>query len=468
MIVELKEKIAVKDIAAMIGASLIGNGETQVEKITTDSREVDEKSLFVAIKGERLDGHDYIPACARSGMVCALAERTVAGAEDATYLIVPDSVRALGELAKAYKAKFNPLTIAVTGSIGKTTTKEFIWSVLTEKYKTLKSDGNHNNHIGVPMSVLGISEDDKAAVLELGMSHFGEIDYLTKIVQPNIAVITNIGSSHIENLGSREGIRDAKMEITAGLQPGGVLILNGDEPLLAGQKNAIYVGMKNPECNVFADNIEYGKNGSAFDLVINGERIESIVIPAPGAHNVFNAAVAYTVGILAGMGEFEIRRGLRNYRPVGLRQHFFDWEGRTILEDCYNAAPESVTAALNVLCTVAKEQKLRPIAVLGDMRELGWYSDEGHRLVGRTAAELGVSMLFTFGENALKIAEAARLAGMDADSVITVPDLNDPETLAEAIRSRTGKGDAILFKASRAIAMERVVKLLTAGQIVHG
>lgn len=467
MIVELKEKIAVKEIAAMIGAQLIGNGEAQVEKITTDSREVDEKSMFVAIKGERLDGHDYIPACARVGMVCALAERTVEGA-DCSYLIADDSVRALGRLAKAYKAKFNPLTIAVTGSIGKTTTKEFIWSVLTEKYKTLKSDGNHNNHIGVPMSVLGLSEDDKAAVFELGMNHSGEIDYLTRIVQPNIAVITNIGSSHIENLGSREGIRDAKMEIAAGLQPGGVLILNGDEPLLAGQKNALYVGMKNPECNVFVDNIIYGKNGSAFDLIVGGERIESLVIPVPGEHNVFNAAVAYTVGILAGMGEFEIRRGLRNYRPVGMRQHFFESDGRMILEDCYNAAPESMIAAMKVLCAVAKEQKLRPIAVLGDMRELGWYSDEGHRLVGKTAAELGVSMLFTFGTDAVKIAEAARLAGMEPDSVITFPDQSDPETLAQEIRRRTGKGDVILFKASRAVAMERVLKLLPEGQTVGG
>lgn len=465
MIVELKETLTVKEVAGLIGAAYTGTGGGRVESVATDSREVKENSLFTAIKGERLDGHDFIPACARAGMACAIAERPVPGVENV--LVVDDSVAALGRLASAYRGRFSPLTVAVTGSIGKTTTKEFIAAVLSEKYKTVKSTGNHNNGIGVPMSVLSLSPDDRAAVFELGMSNPGEIDALTGIVRPNIAVITNIGTSHIENLGSREGIRDAKMEIVNGLQPGGALILNGDEPLLAGQ-NAYYVGMKNPNSNVFADHIEYGRNGSAFDLVIGGERIESIVIPVPGEHNVFNAAIAYTVGILAGMGEFEIRRGLRGFQPVDMRQTFIEWDGRMILEDCYNAAPESMDASLKVLCALAKEQKLRPNAVLGDMRELGWYSDEGHRLVGQRAAELGVRQLFTFGPDGDKIAKAAVEAGIPGQNVHSHPDLSDPEGLAEDIRRRTGPGDAILFKASRGVAMERVVKLLTAGQTVGG
>lgn len=465
MIVELKEALTVRQVADLIGATYTGDSDGKVESVTTDSREVKENSLFIAIKGERSDGHDFIPACAKAGMVCAIAERPTPGVENV--LVVPDSVGALGRLAAGYRSRFSPLTVAITGSIGKTTTKEFIAAVLSEKYKTVKSAGNHNNQIGVPMSVLNLSPDDRAAVFELGMSHPGEIDALTRIVRPNIAVITNIGSSHIEHLGSREGIRDAKMEIVNGLQPGGALILNGDEPLLAGQ-NAYYVGMKNPASNVFADHIVSGRNGSAFDLVIGGERIESIVIPVPGEHNVYNAAVAYTVGILAGMGEFEIRRGLKNFCPVDMRQTFIEWDGRMLLEDCYNAAPESMIASLKVLCAVAKEQNLRPMAVLGDMRELGWYSDEGHRLVGRKAAEMGICKLFTFGPDGEKIAKAAMEAGIPAANVRSFPDLDDPESLAEAIRRESDRGDAILFKASRGVAMERVVRLLTSGQTVGG
>ncbi|MGM9680862.1 MAG: UDP-N-acetylmuramoyl-tripeptide--D-alanyl-D-alanine ligase, partial [Eubacteriales bacterium] len=293
---------------------------------------------------------------------------------------------------------------------------------------------------------------------------FGEIDELSRMTAPNIAVITNIGTSHIENLGSRVGIRDAKMEIANGLQPGGVLVLNGDEPLLAGVRGAYYVGMKNRESDVFADNIVIGQNGTAFDLVINGERIESIVIPALGEHNVFNAAIAYTVGILAGMGEFEIRRGLKNYKTVGMRQNLYTSGERMILEDCYNAAPESMIASLKVLSQTAKLRGLRPVAVLGDMRELGSYSEEGHRQVGRAVAENQISLLFTFGGDAKWIAGSAIESGMPSDRVFVFEDLSDAKGLSDALIAKTGKGDILLFKASRAIRMERVVEEITTDQ----
>ncbi|MGM9637542.1 MAG: UDP-N-acetylmuramoyl-tripeptide--D-alanyl-D-alanine ligase [Eubacteriales bacterium] len=464
MIAELKVRLTVKEIAERIGAKLIGNGNGVVGSITTDSREVKEGSLFVAIKGERLDGHDYIADCGRKGMTCALCQRVPTGVLGCTLLLVPDTLKALGQLAKSYKADFNPLTVAVTGSIGKTTTKEFIWSVLSEKYPTLKTEGNHNNQIGLPMTLLGIGPEHKAAVLEMGMSHFGEIDELSRMTAPNIAVITNIGTSHIENLGSREGIRNAKMEIVNGLQPGGVLILNGDEPFLAGVRGAYYVGMKNRDCDVFADNILIGQNGTAFDLVINGERIESIVIPALGEHNVLNAAIAYTVGLVAGMGEFEIRRGLKNYKTVGMRQNLFTSGDRVILEDCYNAAPESMIASLKVLSEVAKGRGLRPVAVLGEMRELGSYAEEGHRRVGRAVAENRIALLFTFGKNARWIAKSAIESGMPSEQVFVFEDLADAGALTEALISKTGKGDILLFKASRAIRLERVVEGITTDQ----
>lgn len=460
MIAELKQILKVQDIADMIGAKVIGNKNNEVTRVTTDSREVVEGTLFVAIKGERLDGHDFIADCGRRGMACAICERVPVGVIGCTLLLVKNSVSALGAFARQYKEMFSPLTVAVTGSIGKTTTKEFIYSVLSEKYNTLKTEGNHNNNIGLPMTLLGIGPEHKAAVIEMGMSHFGEIDELTRITQPNIAVVTNIGTSHIENLGSREGIRDAKLEIVNGLIPGGALILNGDEPLLAGIKGAYYVGMKNRESSVFADNIVSGKNGTAFDLVIGSERIESIVIPALGDHNVMNAAVAYTVGILAGMGEFEIRRGLKNYKTVGMRQNIFRVGGLTIQEDCYNAAPESMEAALRVLCTVADREGLRKVAVLGDMRELGSYSKEGHRRVGRAVAENGVSLLFTFGKDASQIAYSALEQGMDPSNVLMFEDTDDVGELVAALTKRTADGDMLLFKASRAMRLERAVERL--------
>jgi UDP-N-acetylmuramoyl-tripeptide--D-alanyl-D-alanine ligase len=348
--------------------------------------------------------------------------------------------------------------VAVTGSIGKTTTKEFIYAVLSEKFPTLKTEGNHNNQIGLPMTLLSLSHEHKAAVVELGMSAKGEIQYLSQMAAPNIAVITNIGTSHIEKLGSREGIRDAKLEITAGLQSGRALILNGDEPLLAGIPGATYVGAKNRQSDVFVDNIITGENGSAFDLTIKGEKVESLVIPAVGEHNVMNAAIAYTVGVYSGMGEFEIRRGLRAYKTTGMRQNIYENGGRVILEDCYNAAPESMLASLKVLSDISTAKKLRPVAVLGDMRELGFYSREGHTCVGNAVANLSISLLFTFGKEAKVIAEAAIEQGMDRGSVFSFEDISNTEAIVAALKEKTGKGDMILFKGSRAVAMERLIE----------
>ncbi|MBQ5601893.1 MAG: UDP-N-acetylmuramoyl-tripeptide--D-alanyl-D-alanine ligase [Clostridia bacterium] len=459
MVADVKGVLYLSEIAEMAQGSFHAgelNYDVEIKAITTDSRVKAPESVFVALVGEKFDGHDYIAKAFENGAVCAIVERIPENV-DGTYIVVEDTKKALGTIAKAYKNKLSPLTVAVTGSVGKTTTKEFIYAVLSEKYNVLKTEGNFNNDIGLPMTLLGLSSENDAAVLEMGMSHFGEIEYLSKIATPNIAVITMIGHSHIENLGSREGIRDAKLEIRKGLQHDGVLILNGDEPLLADINGAIYVGEKNKYANYVIDNVIEGENGCAFDLSYNGERVESITIPAVGRHNVMNAAFAFAVGIVAGMGEFEIRRGLMNFRNTGLRQSVYEMGGKTIIADCYNAAPESVKASLKVLCDIAERKGARKIAVLGDMKELGNYTAEAHIEVGREVAADKIDMLFTFGMLASDIAGAAAEDGIEK---VFVFEENEYEEIAEAIKENTKSGDVILFKASRAMALEKVIELL--------
>ena len=393
MVADVKGRLLLGDIAEMARGVLYPSSAdrgAEIKTVTTDSRVKISSGIFVALVGEKFDGHDYIEKAFENGAICALVEHLP---EDSKYpvILVSDTRKALGMIAKAFKDKLSPLTVAVTGSIGKTTTKEFIYAVLSEKYKTLKTEGNFNNDIGLPMTLLGLSPENDAAVLEMGMSHFGEIEYLSSIASPNIAVITNIGRSHIENLGSREGIRDAKMEIRKGMPHDGILILNGDEPLLEDINGALYVGQTNKYANYVIENVIEGENGCAFDLFVQGERVESITIPALGRHNVMNAAFAYAVGLAAGMGEFEIRRGLMNFKNTGMRQRVYEAHGRTIIADCYNASPESVKASLRVLSTLAERRSARAVAVLGDMKELGIYSPEAHIEVGREAAQrLGI------------------------------------------------------------------------------
>lgn len=460
MTVTLQNAQTALKIANAVGGKLYGDESVAVSALTTDSREVTPGSVFVAIRGESADGHAYIEKAVTMGAACILCDRLPEKLPDCPLICTDDSVKALGRFAAAYKQQIAPLTVAVTGSIGKTTTKEFIAAVLSERYQTLKTPGNFNNHIGLPLTMLSLSEADRAVVLEMGMSARGEIEYLSSLANPKIAVITNIGSSHIEHLGSREGIRDAKMEIVTGMEPGGALILNGDEPLLAGVPGAYYVSRTDSSAQFYISAVEQTENGSAFDLTVGDELYESIVIPVIGEHNVLDAAYAFAVGRLVGMGEYEIRRGLMNFRQTGMRQNLYAVKDFWVLEDCYNAAPESMQAALNVLSQVAKGKGGRKIAVLGEMRELGSYSAFGHQTVGKAAAAVGVDLLFTFGTEAVHIAKAAKEAGLPADAVHHFDRIDAPEALATALKDLLTIGDTVLFKASRAVALERVITML--------
>lgn len=447
-------------IARAVGGTVYGDDSILIRSLTTDSREIPDNALFVAMRGEKLDGHQFIGKAIENGVACILCEEAPSESPVLPMIVVEDSVKALGGFAAAYKRAIAPLTVAITGSIGKTTTKEFVAAVLSEHYQTLKTPGNFNNHIGLPLTMLSLAEEDRAMVVEMGMSARGEIEYLSSLANPKIAVITNIGTSHIEHLGSREGIRDAKMEIVCGMESGGALILNGDEPLLAGVPGAYYVSRTNPNAQFYISNVEQTENGSAFDLKVEGELYESIVIPAIGDHNVLDAAYAFAVGSLIGMGEYEIRRGLMNFRQTGMRQNVYSVGNFWILEDCYNAAPESMQAALKVLDQVARVKGGRKIAVLGEMREMGSYSETGHRTVGKAAAELPVDLLFTFGADAGFIATGAREYGMPSEHILSYNDLSASEALAAALKSTVKARDVLLFKASRAVALERVIALL--------
>jgi len=446
--VKIPLSLLVQSVGGMIATEVEGK---YFESVTTDSRQVRPGMLFIALKRENFDGNDYVEAALRSGASFVLAERAPKGCEDRVVL-VPDSTLALGAFAAAYRMTLPMHVVGVTGSVGKTTTKEFIYAVLNERFRTHKTDGNHNNHIGLPMSLLSADASYEAAVYEMGMNHKKEISYLTRIVRPDVAVITNIGSMHIGNLGSREAICEAKLEILEGLSKDGTVILNGNEPLLAGISHAYYVAENDRYADMNITDVREGENGSAFDLTVRGEKVESIVIPTQGRHNVFNAALAYAVGSCYGMGEFEIRRGLLRFRQTGMRQKIYDYHGITVIEDCYNAGPESVKAALRVLA--ARNQ--RRVAVLGEMRELGEHAPALHFEVGKAVAENGIDRLFVLGEHAYDLVEGALMAGMNDRAITVLPE--EYSEAAKAVADDLQVGDAVLFKASRALHFETLLE----------
>jgi len=450
-------RMSLAEIAKITDGELFYSSSELIKNISLDSREIEAGTLFVAIKGERFDGHDFIGKAFEDGAAAIVCER-IPYKVKGNVILVDDSLHAFGSLAKNHKRVIAPLTVGITGSVGKTTTKQFIYSVLKEKYTTHKTDGNFNNEIGMPITILRMPCDTEALVLEMGMSFKGEISRLTRIAEPDIAVITNVGSSHIENLGSREGIRDAKMEIAEGLREGGKLVLNGDEPLLAGVDGAIYVSMENEDSDYRAVNVKEMDGYYTFDIACAEGIVKDFRINVLGIHNVYNAVLSYAVGKIAGMEDEDIRRGLLNFENAAMRQNIYENDGYTVIEDCYNASPESMKASLKVLCSKAKEN--RKVAVLGDMLELGAYSETLHRAVGAAVVELGIDKLFTFGKLAEFIAKGAIEAGMKPCDIVSITDADCPEAMADAIKQEVRDNDTLLFKASRGIKLERITEIL--------
>ena len=432
------------------------DASVEITGVSTDSRSAKEGDLFVPLVGFRFDGHDFITS-AMQRCAATLSDRPLE--EKVPVVQVENTERAYGDIARGYRQSLNLHVVGVTGSVGKTTTKEMIASVMEQKYSTVKTEGNHNNQIGLPRTVLDIGEDCQVAVLEMGMNHFGEMSYLTSIAHPDLAVITNIGSAHIEHLGSREGILKAKLEITEGLSRRGTLLLNGDEPLLWNLRGTlpfktIYFGIKNPECDLCAKNIVSHDEGMSFHVEGLREEFE-VYLPAPGLHNVYNALAAAAVGLLGSVEPSKIQRALGNFHNTGMRQKIYQKDGFTIIEDCYNAGPESTEAALDILAGFRARAKGRCIAVLGDMLELGNRSAAEHYRIGRIAAAK-VDMLYTYGTNSERMVSGAITGGMKQKFV---EHFDTHEDLAHMLKMRARPGDVILFKGSRGMRMEKALSL---------
>ncbi len=432
--------------------------------VCTDSREADAETMFVATRGERVDGHDYIIRAIEQGCRCILCEYvpTDISGKQAAYVVVENSMDAFALCAKGYRAEQPLPSVAITGSVGKTTTKELTAAILRRRFNTYCTEGNFNSVIGMPMSLMEADREKESAVFEMGMSGFGEIRSMTLCATPWVAMVTNIGSSHLEYLKTRENIAKAKLEIAEGLQEGGTLLLNRDEPLLRKLSilkkgvNVKYIGIIDREgCDAFAENITVTENGTAFDLSFEGKSYQGLCIPLVGTHFVYNAAFACVAALILGADETALREGLASYKPAGLRQNITVKDHITVIADCYNAAPESMRASIDTLCRLSSDRR---IAVLGDMKELGSDSDEMHRELGRYLCEKGIDMLFTLGPSAALIAETARLCGVPA--VFAEPDGESIAVLVAEIEKMLREGDAILFKASRSMRLERVIEVL--------
>lgn len=471
----MKAKLKLKsltpdEIAKAVGGELFtyGKGAGDVTSVVYDSREVMDGCLFCAVSGERSDGHDYIKDVVESGAAAVLASRIPDGAEtfgDYSLILVDDTVASLGHLAGYYRQFSRAKAVGVTGSVGKTTTKDFVASVLSESFKTLKTEGNHNNEIGFPMTLFGIEPDCEVAVLEMGMSARGEISFMSNIAKPDVGVITNIGTSHIASLGSRENISLAKLEMVDGMSEDGVLIINGDEPLLTEYKGEIkpekkLMGIYNKNADYKAVNIRTEQSGMTFDVLYDGKVAVNVSIPVLGRHNVYNALMAWAVGCTFGMTESAIRQGLADFVGTEMRQKIYNIGKITVIEDCYNAAPESMRAAIEVLVSKAKTSGGTPCALLGDMLELGENTRLMHDQLGQFAGQMKIERLYCYGEMAETVAEAAIKKGVRADDVYVAKDTSRPDVMAKMIAESIREGDVLLVKASRGVAAERVIEEL--------
>ncbi|MDH7576412.1 MAG: UDP-N-acetylmuramoyl-tripeptide--D-alanyl-D-alanine ligase [Bacillota bacterium] len=453
---------------AVNGQLLKGNPETIITGVTTDSRNVAPGQLFFAFPGARVDGHSFVADALQSGAAGAVISKPILINTRHPLILVPDPYQALQNLAKYYRTLFQVPVIAVTGSTGKTTTKDLIAGVLATRLSVLKTEGNQNNEIGLPLTILRITRQHGAVVLEMAMRGRGEIGELCRISRPDVGVITNIGKTHLETLGTEAAIAEAKGELLAALPLEGCAVLNGQDPWQVSlarqfQGNLLFYG-EDQRFPVYALHVKLrGLKGISFLLrTPRGE--SSCFLPLPGRHNVFNALAAAAVGHWFGLMPEEIAQGLASASVTGMRIEVKDGSGGSkIIDDTYNASPASVIAGLQLLASVPR--KGRAVAVLGDMYELGWYTVQGHREVGRAAGELKVDYLFVVGDYAGEIAQGAREAGMDQERIKVFSD----KTAALAFLSEfLEPGDLVLVKGSRAMRMEEIVAGICDQVISHG
>lgn len=447
-------------IKAVKGELISGDISTKIEGVSTDSRNIKSGDIFIPIVGEKFDGHGFIKSSLEEEAAASLTSKPMDPINGKALIRVEDTLKALGDIAAFYRSKFNIPVVGITGSVGKTSTKDMVSAALSRKFNVLKTQGNFNNQIGLPLTIFNLDSFHQAAVLEMGMSGFGEISSLTAIARPDIAVITNIGLSHIEKLGSRQNILKAKMEIFEGLKSGGLVVLNGDDKLLYGLKDllkfrTVYYGMEDgltyQACNVKS----MGEQGTSFEITYKNNDYK-VNVPVPGIHNIYNALAAIAVGIEMNMPMESIIEGISEFTPSKMRLNIISHKGIKVINDAYNASPQSMEAAIEVLKDIGDSG--RTFAVLGDMLEMGEWAYKAHTDVGKYAVSKGVDYIITVGENAKSIASGAIDSGAARDSVFS---FDNNSEVSSFLKSIVKEGDIILVKGSRGMKMEDIVDSLT-------
>ena len=456
--------VKIKDIIKVCNGKLIcGNEEDVCIDFSKDTRTIQENDVYVGIKGENFDGNTlYLDAFEKGAKACILQgieidKETIEKYKNKSIIIVDDTIKALQEIAKFKRSLYNIPVVAITGSVGKTSTKDIIASVVGEQYKVLKTQGNLNNHIGVPLTILSLKEHE-ALVVEMGMNNAGELTVLSKIAQPDIAVITNVGTAHIGNLGSRENILKAKLEILNGLKENGTLIINNDNDMLNawkteynGNVKIVTYGIENTS-DFKASNIKLNENSSEFSLESQIDNNEKIMVPVGGMHFVYNALSAIAVGEQLNIPIEKIKNGIANFELTKSRMELIKLENEiTVVNDCYNANYDSMKASIEYL---AKTNSARKIAILGDMLELGDFSNELHAKVGEEVAKNKIDILITVGEMGKVIANAAK----QADDGIEVYSFDNNQSAITKINELKKSGDTILIKASNGMKFKEIVE----------
>jgi len=434
----------------------------EIKGVSIDSRTIRTGELFVAIKGDRFDGHDFVPEVMQKGAWGALVARTEFENKFSSLgklkniLPVEDTLFALQEMAFMHRRNFVIPVVGITGSNGKTTTKEMLAGILKQKGPVLKNEGNLNNHIGVPLTLLKLNADHTAAVVEMGMSAPGEISTLARFIAPDVGVITNIGPAHLEFLGSMDRVAQAKGELFDHLKSDGTAVLNADDHYFEMLKKkfsgrVLSFGIDN-KADVRASGIRQGKDTTDFVIESNGAT-SNVRVRAVGKHNIYNALAAAAAALALGMSIDDVKDGLDEFLPVAMRSELKQIQGRTVFADCYNANPASMEAALATLITLSSGS--RAIAVLGDMLELGTAAVDAHRSLGATTARLGVDLVITLGTFAKYAAEGAIDAGMPKDRVL---EAGSQAEAAALLKKLSRPGDVVLIKGSRGMKMEKILE----------
>lgn len=455
------EPIKLSELLEAVHGTLLGSCKDEnieITRVDTDSRNIHPGALFIPLVGERFDGHAYINSALEGGAAgCFTARERDNYLEDKFYIKVSNTQKALRDLAIWYKNRFQIPYVAVTGSVGKTTAKDMITSVLSSKFKVLKTEGNFNNNIGLPLTLLRLDRSYDICVLEMGMDRFGEIDYLGDIVKPEVGVITNVGDAHIERLGSRENICKAKCELLPHIRPDGLLVLNGDDQMLSALRG------KTPVTTVFCgegEGLEYRAAQTGGDGVshihchmVTPKMEREVKVPALGAHMIYPSLMATAIGEHFGLTADEIEQGILSFVPTRMRMNIIHrGDNVTILDDTYNANPQSMRAAINVLADGRSSWK---VAVLGDMFELGSFAPALHHGVGECLGKAGIDCLVAVGELAAQIAEGARSSG-----VSVVHSCADKDEAKGVLPQLIKPDSTILVKASRGMALEELSAFL--------